>query len=119
MTRRRSFAPVRAVLAMTLLPVLCGGAARAEPLELDERGLGAVAAGAASLLGPVDIAIDVSNPTDVAVTPSTEVTTGVGVDVANQVGTGVAVNATTALGVLADGVAAAGFSEVGASLGLP
>jgi len=111
---------MRVTVAATLLPLLLvGGAARAEPRELDERGLGAVAAGAASLLGPVDVTIDVSNPIDVAVTPSTEVTTGVGVDVANQVGTGVAVNATTALGVLASGVAAAGFSEVGASLGLP
>jgi hypothetical protein len=111
---------MRVTVAATLLPLLLvGGAARAEPLKLDERGLGAVAAGAASLLGPVDVTIDVSNPTDVAVTPRTEVTTGVGVDVANQVGTGVAVNATTALGVLASGVAAAGFSEVGASLGLP
>ena len=112
---------MRMTVAVALLPLLLlvGDAARAEPRELDERGLGAVAAGAASLLGPVDVTIDVSNPIDVAVTPSTEVTTGVGVDVANQVGTGVAVNATTALGVLASGVAAAGFSEVGASLGLP
>ena len=121
--RRGRGAPARAILAATLLPLLLvGGAARAEPLKLDERGLGAVAAGAAGaagLLGPVDVTIDVSNPTDVAVTPSTEVTTGVGVGVANQVGTGVAVNATTALGVLTSGVAAAGFSEVGASLGLP
>jgi hypothetical protein len=44
---------------------------------------------------------------------------GANVAVANQVGTGVGVNATTALGVLADGVAATGFSEVGADLGLP
>ena len=109
---------MRTPLMAALLLLGCG-TAQAEPLELDERGLGAVAAGAAGLLGPVDVAIDVSNPTDVAVTPSTEVTTGVGVDVANQVGTGVAVNATTALGVLADGVAAVGSSEVGASLGLP
>ena len=100
--------------------LLLGSAAvRAEPLKLDERGLGAVAAGATDLLGPVDVAIGVSTPTDVAVTPSTAVATGTNVDVANQVGTGVAVNATTALGVLADGVAAAGFSKVGASLGLP
>lgn len=107
---------------MAALLLLGGGTAQAEPQRLDERQLGAVAAGtagAAGLLGPVDIAIGVSNPTDVAVTPSTEVTTGVGVDVANQVGTGVAVNATTALGVLASGIAAAGFSEVGANLGSP
>ncbi len=110
---------MRTVLAATLLLLGCGGAARAEPLKLDERQLGAVAAGTAGLLGPVNVIIDVSNPTEVVVSPSTEVTAGVGVDVANQVGTGVAVNATTALGVLADGVAAAGFSEVGASLGLP
>jgi hypothetical protein len=85
-TRRGGGAPARAVLAAALLLLGGGsGAARAEPLQLDERGLGAVAAGAASLLGPVDVAIDVSNPTDVAVTPSTEVTTGVGVDVANAI----------------------------------
>jgi hypothetical protein len=101
--------------------LLLGSAAvQAEPLKLDERQLGAVAAGtAAALLGPVNVAVGVSTPTEVVVSPSTEVAAGVGVGVANQVGTGVAVNATTALGVLADGVAAAGFSEVGASLGLP
>jgi hypothetical protein len=44
---------------------------------------------------------------------------GANVAVANQVGTGVGVNATTALGGLASGVAATGFSEVGANLGLP
>ena len=96
---------------------------KARALKLDERGLGAVAAGtaagAAGLLGPVNVAVGVSNPTEVVVSPRTEVAAGVGVAVANQVGTGVAVNATTALGVLADGVAAAGFSEVGANLGLP
>jgi hypothetical protein len=120
MTRRAGAAPVRAMAAAALLPLLLGpAAARAEPLELDERGLGAVAAGTAGLLGPVNVAVGVSNPTDVVVAPSTEVAAGVGVDVANQVGTGVAVNAVTALGVLADGVAAAGFSEVGTNLGLP
>ena len=105
------------VMAAALL--LGCGAARAEPLQLDERQLGAVAAGTAGLLGPVNVAIDVSTPTDVTVTPSTEVAAGVGVDVANQVGTGVAVNTTTALGVLASGVAAAGLSRVGTDLGLP
>ena len=111
---------MRVTVAATLLPLLLvGGAARAEPLKLDERGLGAVAAGAASLLGPVDVTIDVSTPTDVTVTPSTAVATGTNVDVANQVGTGVAVNATTALGVLADGVAAAGLTGTGITLGSP
>jgi hypothetical protein len=120
MTRRGGEAPVQAVLATALLPLLLlGGAARAEPRKLDERGLGAVAAGTAGLLGPVDVAVGVSAPTEVVVSPSTAVAAGTDVDVANQVGTGVAVNATTALGVLADGVAAAGFSDVGASLGLP
>jgi hypothetical protein len=119
MTRRGGEAPAQAVLAAALLLLLGPAAARVEPLKLDERGLGAVAAGTAGLLGPVNVAIDVSTPTDVTVTPSTAVATGTNVDLANQVGTGVAVNATTALGVLADGVAAAGFSEVGADLGLP
>jgi hypothetical protein len=120
-TRREGGAPVRPTLAVAMLLLLGGGgAARAEPLELDERQLGAVAAGtAAGVLGPVNIAIGISNPTEVVVSPSTEVAADADVGVANQVGTGVAVNATTALGVLADGVAAAGFSEVGASLGLP
>jgi hypothetical protein len=111
---------MRTFLAAALLLLGYGSAARAEPLELDERGLGAVAAGtAAGLLGPVNIAVGVSNPTDVTVTPSTEVAVGANVDVANQVGTGVVVNATTALWVLASGVAATGFSKVGADLGLP
>jgi hypothetical protein len=100
--------------------LLLGSAAvRAEPLKLDERGLGTVAAGTAGLLGPVDVAIGISTPTEVVVSPSTAVAAGIAIDVANQVGTGVAVNATTALGVLASGIAAAGFSEVGANLGLP
>jgi hypothetical protein len=111
---------MRTLLVAALLLLGCGGAAQAEPLELDERGLGAVAGGtAAGLLGPVNVAVDVSNPTEVVVSPGTEVAAGADVGVANQVGTGVAVNATTALGVLADGVAAAGSSEVGANLGLP
>jgi hypothetical protein len=112
-------ARARVTLAAALLLPLVGGAARAEPLKLDERQLGTVVAGTTGLLGPVDVAIGVSNPTQVVVAPSTEVAAGVGVDVANQVGTGVAVGVTTALGVMASGVAAAGFSEVGASLGLP
>jgi hypothetical protein len=112
---------MRMTVAVALLPLLLlvGDAARAEPRELDERGLGAVAAGTADLLGPVNVAIGVSAPTGVVVTPSTEVAASVGVDVANQVGTGVAVNATTALGALASGVAAAGSSAVGTNLGLP
>jgi hypothetical protein len=92
---------------------------QAEPLELDERQLGAVAAGTPGLLGPVDVAVGVSTPTDVAVTPSTAVATGTNVDVANQVGTGVAAGTTTALGVLADGVAAAGLTGTGITLGSP
>ncbi len=105
---------------MAALLLLGCGTAQAEPQRLDERQLGAVAAGtAAGLLGPVNIAIGISTPTEVVVSPSTEVAAGVGVGVANQVGTGVAVNTTTALGVLASGIAAAGFSQVGANLGLP
>ena len=110
---------MRTPLMAALLLLGCG-TAQAEPQRLDERQLGAVAAGtAAGLLGPVNIAVDVSNPTEVAVTPSTEVAAGANVDIANQVGTGAAVNATTALGVLASGIAAEGFSEVGANLGSP
>ena len=110
---------MRTPLMAALLLLGCG-TAQAEPQRLDERQLGAVTAGtAAGLLGPVNIAIGVSTPTEVAVTPSTEVAAGANVDVANQVGTGVAVNATTALGVLASGIAAAGFSEVGANFGSP
>jgi hypothetical protein len=101
------------------LLLLVGDAAQAEPLELDERQLEAVAAGTAGVLGPVAVAVGVSAPTEVVVSPSTDVAAGVGVGVANQVGTGMAVNATTALGVLASGIAAAGFSQVGANLGLP
>jgi hypothetical protein len=121
MTRRGGEAPARAALAAALLLLVSGSSATlAEPLQLDERGLGAVAAGtAAGLLGPVNVAVDVSNPTNIVVSPSTEVAAGANVDIANQVGTGIAVNATTALGVLASGIAAAGFSEVGANLGSP
>ena len=105
---------------MTALLLLGCGTAQAEPQRLDERQLGAVAAGtAAGLLGPVNVAVDVSNPTNIVVSPSTEVAANANVDIANQVGTGIAVNATTALGVLASDIAAAGFSEVGANLGSP
>jgi hypothetical protein len=110
---------MRTILAATLLLLGCGGAARAEPLKLDERQLGTVAAGVAGLLGPINIAVDVSNPTEVAVTPITEIAAGTNVDVANQVGTGVAVGVTTALGVLASGIAAADSFMVGAGLRLP
>jgi hypothetical protein len=108
---------MRTILAAALL--LGCGAVQAEPLKLDEQRLGAVAAGAAGLLGPVNVAVGVSTPTTVEVSPSTEVAAGIDADVTNQVGTGVAVGVTTALGVLASGVAAAGLSRVDAGLGLP
>jgi hypothetical protein len=111
---RRTF-----VMAAALVLLGGGGAAQAEPLRLDERRLGAVAAGTAGLLGPVNVAIGISNPTDVEVSPSTVIAAGIDADVTNQVGTGVAVGVTTALGVLASGVAAAGLSRVDAGLGSP
>ena len=103
---------MRVILAATLLLLGGGGgAAQAEPLKLDERRLGAVAAGRPrAVLGPVNVAIGISNPTEVVVAPSTEVAAGASVAVANQVGTGVAVSTTTALGSWPTASAAAGLT---------
>ncbi len=94
-------------------------AAQAEPLKLDERQLETVAAGNASLLGPVNVAIGISNPTNVAVTPSTDVVTGTNVDVANQVGAGLAAGTTIAVGVLGSNISASGLTGAGINLGAP
>ena len=108
---------MRTILAAALL--LGCGAVQAEPLKLDEQRLGAVAAGTAGLLGPVNVAIGISNPTDVEVSPSTGVVAGADVDVANQVGTGVAAGTTTAVGILGSNIVASGLTGAGINLGTP
>ena len=100
--------------------LLLGSAAvQAEPLKLDEQQLGTVAAGTTGLLGPVNVAMGISNPTDVDVTPSTDVATGTNVDLACLVGTGVAACTTTALGILGSNISAAGLIGTGITLGSP
>lgn len=108
---------MRTLLVATLL--LGCFAAQAAPLKLDERQLGTVAAGSMGLFGPVNVAIGISNPTDVDVTPSTGIVAGADVNVANQVGTGVAAGTTTAVGVLGSNIAASGLTGVGVNLGTP
>src|SRR5688500_10838981 len=108
---------MRTFVVATLL--LGSAAAQAEPLKLDERQLGTVAAGTTGLLGPVNVAIGISHATDVVVTPSTDIAMGTNVDVANHVGTGVAAGTTTALGILGSNISAVGLTGTGITLGSP
>ncbi len=108
---------MRTILAVALL--LGCGAVQAEPLKLDEQQLGTVAAGTTGLLGPVNVAIGINNPTNVDVTPSTGIIANSDVDVANQVGAGVAVGTTTAVGILGSNIVASGLVGAGINLGTP
>ena len=102
----------RLLIAAALAGLDAGlGAARAEPVRLDEGGLRAVAAGEATPAVPVNVNLNVSNP--VSVTNR--------VDVANQVGTGVAVGVNAAVAAFSSNVAASGgvTSTVGLGGGAP
>ena len=102
---------MRALLIAAALAAagLAGGAARAEPLPLDEGGLRAVAAGAVvAPASPVNVNVGVANP----------VTVTNDVAVANQVGAGVAVGVTAAIAAFSDNVAATGGAVSTVDLGL-
>lgn len=102
---------MRRFLIAAALAGLGAGAARAEPVRLDEGGLRAVAAGEAAPAGPVNVNVSVANPVSVSNR----------VDVANQVGAGVAVGVNAAVAAFSSNVVASGgvASTVGLSGGGP
>ena len=102
---------MRMLLIAVALAGLNAGAARAEPVRLDEGGLRAVAAGEASPAGPVNVNVSVANPVSVSNQ----------VDVTNQVGAGVAVGVNAAVAMFSSNVVASGgvTSTVGLGGGAP
>jgi hypothetical protein len=97
---------MRMLLIAGVLAGLGPAAVRAEPVQLDENGLRAVAAGAETAAAPISLNVNVTNPVNVSNQ----------VDVSNQVGTGVAVGVNAAVAAFSNNVAAAG--AVTSSIGL-
>ena len=97
---------MRMLLIAGVLAGLGPAAVRAEPVQLDENGLRAVAAGAETAAAPISLNVNVTNPVNV----STQI------DVSNQVGTGVAVGVNAAVAAFSNNVAATG--AVTSSIGL-
>ena len=112
---------MRMLLIATALAGLGATAARAEPVQLDENGLRAVAAGAETAAAPVSLNVNVSNPVDVSnqVDVSNPVSVSNQVDVSNQVGTGVAVGVNAAVAAFSNNVAASGATTTNIGLGTP
>jgi hypothetical protein len=104
---------MRALLSAAAVFAALTGAASAEPVKLDEAGLGNVAAGFAFVPGPIDINVGIAN-----IIPTNIVTD---VDVTNQVGNALAVNTTAVIAALASNVSgiggAASFADF--NVGLP
>jgi hypothetical protein len=97
---------MRMLLIAGVLAGLGPAAVRAEPVQLDENGLRAVAAGAETAAAPISLNVNVTNPVNVSNQ----------VDVSNQVGTGVAVGVNAAVAAFSNNVAATG--AVTSSIGL-
>jgi hypothetical protein len=97
---------MRMLLIAGVLAGLGPAAVRAEPVQLDENGLRAVAAGAETAAAPISLNVNISNPVNVSNQ----------IDVSNQVGTGVAVGVNTAVAAFSNNVAATG--AVTSSIGL-
>jgi hypothetical protein len=97
---------MRMLLIAGVLAGLGPAAVRAEPVQLDENGLRAVAAGAETAAAPISLNVNISNPVNVSNQ----------VDVSNQVGTGVAVGVNAAVAAFSNNVAATG--AVTSSIGL-
>jgi hypothetical protein len=97
---------MRMLLIAGVLAGLGPAAVRAEPVQLDENGLRAVAAGAETAAAPISLNVNISNPVNVSNQ----------VDVSNQVGTGVAVGVNAAVAAFTNNVAATG--AVTSSIGL-
>jgi hypothetical protein len=100
---------MRMLLIATALAGLGLGtaAARAEPVQLDENGLRAVAAGAETAAAPISLTI--SNPVNVSNQ----------VDVSNQVGTALAVGVNAAVAAFSNNVAASGAATSNIGLSAP
>jgi hypothetical protein len=97
---------MRMLLIAGVLAGLGPAAVRAEPVQLDENGLRAVAAGAETAAAPISLNVNVTNPVNVSNQ----------IDVSNQVGTGVAVGVNAAVAAFSNNVAATG--AVTSSIGL-
>ena len=97
---------MRMLLIAGVLAGLGPAAVRAEPVQLDENGLRAVAAGAETAAAPISLNVNVTNPVNVSNQ----------IDVSNQVGTGVAVGVNAAVVAFSNNVAATG--AVTSSIGL-
>ena len=97
---------MRMLLIAGVLAGLGPAAVRAEPVQLDENGLRAVAAGAETAAAPISLNVNISNPVNVSNQ----------IDVSNQVGTGVAVGVNAAVAAFSNNVAATG--AVTSSIGL-
>jgi hypothetical protein len=97
---------MRMLLIAGVLAGLGPAAVRAEPVQLDENVLRAVAAGAETAAAPISLNVNVTNPVNVSNQ----------IDVSNQVGTGVAVGVNAAVAAFSNNVAATG--AVTSSIGL-
>ena len=97
---------MRMLLIAGVLAGLGPAVVRAEPVQLDENGLRAVAAGAETAAAPISLNVNVTNPVNVSNQ----------IDVSNQVGTGVAVGVNAAVAAFSNNVAATG--AVTSSIGL-
>ena len=106
---------MRMLLIATALASLGLGAttARAEPVQLDEKGLRAIVAGAGTAAAPVSL--NISNPVNV----SNQVDVSNQIGVSNQVGTGVAVGVNAAVAAFSNNVAASGATTSNIGLGTP
>ena len=104
---------MRMLLIATALAGLGASMAQAEPVQLDENGLRAVAAGAEAAAAPVNL--NISNPVNV----SNQVGVSNQIDVSNQVGTGVAVGVNAAVAAFSNNVAASGAATSNIGLSAP
>ena len=100
---------MRMLLIAGVLAGLGPAAVRAEPVQLDENGLRAVAAGAETAAAPISLNVNVTNPVNVSNQ----------IDVSNQVGTGVAVGVNAAVAAFSNNVAATGAVTSSIGLGAP
>ena len=100
---------MRMLLIATALAGLGATAARAEPVQLDEKGLRAVTAGAETAAAPIGLNVNISNPVNVSNQ----------VDVSNQVGTALAVGVNAAVAAFSNNVAASGAATSNIGLSAP
>ncbi len=108
---------MRTLLIAATLASLGATMARAEPVQLDESGLEAVAAGTETSSAPISLDVNVANPVNVNVTNPVNVSNQA--DVSTQVGTGVAVGVNAAVAAFSNNVAATGAATSSIGLSAP